>query len=293
MSERDDRTATPRGRGLAAAGLALGFGLGGFFDGILLHQILQWHHLLSGIEAGGRDLRWLVLGDGLFHLVMYLVTLAGLFLLWRNRRQAVAAGAGRRLAAAALAGFGIWHMADGLLSHWIFGLHRIRMDVTDPLAWDLCWFAVFGLAPAVAGWWIARSGEDGGAGGGAEPEGDGSLRGDVDGRPRGILGARRAAVPLVLVALVVLAGPAAALPPGLTAGENGPVIVLFRPGAGPVDVMTAIAAVDGRLVWTDASQQLVAIDLPPGGSAGRLYRHGALLVSGSLLPAGCLDWSRI
>jgi Predicted membrane protein len=29
---------------------ALGFGLGGFFDGILLHQILQWHHLLSGIE---------------------------------------------------------------------------------------------------------------------------------------------------------------------------------------------------------------------------------------------------
>lgn len=28
-------------------GAALGFALGGFFDGILLHQILQWHHLLS------------------------------------------------------------------------------------------------------------------------------------------------------------------------------------------------------------------------------------------------------
>src|SRR5690606_18965301 len=28
-------------------GTVLGFALGGFFDGILLHQILQWHHLLS------------------------------------------------------------------------------------------------------------------------------------------------------------------------------------------------------------------------------------------------------
>jgi uncharacterized membrane protein len=27
--------------------LLLGIGLGGFFDGIVLHQILQWHHMLS------------------------------------------------------------------------------------------------------------------------------------------------------------------------------------------------------------------------------------------------------
>jgi uncharacterized membrane protein len=28
-------------------GLLLGIGLGGFIDGILLHQVLQWHHMLS------------------------------------------------------------------------------------------------------------------------------------------------------------------------------------------------------------------------------------------------------
>ena len=33
------------------AGLLLGFAMGGFFDGILLHQILQWHHLLSAIQT--------------------------------------------------------------------------------------------------------------------------------------------------------------------------------------------------------------------------------------------------
>ena len=33
---------------LVAAGILLGAGLGGFVDGILLHQILQWHNMLSG-----------------------------------------------------------------------------------------------------------------------------------------------------------------------------------------------------------------------------------------------------
>ena len=28
-------------------GLLLGLGLGGFLDGILMHQVLQWHHLLT------------------------------------------------------------------------------------------------------------------------------------------------------------------------------------------------------------------------------------------------------
>jgi uncharacterized membrane protein len=29
-------------------GLLLGAGLGGFFDGILFHQLLQWHNMVSG-----------------------------------------------------------------------------------------------------------------------------------------------------------------------------------------------------------------------------------------------------
>jgi hypothetical protein len=37
---------------MLAAGLLLGIGLEGFVDGIVLHQILQGHHLLS--SEGGR-----------------------------------------------------------------------------------------------------------------------------------------------------------------------------------------------------------------------------------------------
>ncbi|QXE24247.1 hypothetical protein B6N60_02951 [Richelia sinica FACHB-800] len=32
------------------AGVFLGLGLGGFVDGILLHQILQWHHMISNLQ---------------------------------------------------------------------------------------------------------------------------------------------------------------------------------------------------------------------------------------------------
>jgi len=64
----------------------LGFALGGFFDGILLHQILQWHHLLSAIDPD--DARMQVTADGLFHALMYVLALAGLGQLWRIARHA-------------------------------------------------------------------------------------------------------------------------------------------------------------------------------------------------------------
>ncbi|MCY7316341.1 MAG: DUF2243 domain-containing protein, partial [Rubrivivax sp.] len=72
------------------AGVLPGLGLGGFFDGIVLHQILQWHHMLS---SGGlppdslANLRRLVFLDGLFHAATYAFTLTGLLLLWRAAKR--------------------------------------------------------------------------------------------------------------------------------------------------------------------------------------------------------------
>jgi uncharacterized membrane protein len=40
----------PKRLPLITAGIFLGLGLGGFVDGILLHQIFQWHHMLSSIR---------------------------------------------------------------------------------------------------------------------------------------------------------------------------------------------------------------------------------------------------
>jgi len=43
----DDVRTRTRGRSIRLPSIFLGIGLGGFFDGIVLHQILQWHHMLT------------------------------------------------------------------------------------------------------------------------------------------------------------------------------------------------------------------------------------------------------
>src|ERR671939_2128846 len=73
-----------------APGLLLGIGLGGFVDGIVLHQILQWHHMLSSDGYPPTSLQNLqvnTLWDGLFHAFTWVMTAAGLALLWRAGRR--------------------------------------------------------------------------------------------------------------------------------------------------------------------------------------------------------------
>jgi uncharacterized membrane protein len=244
-------------------GYLLGFSMGGFFDGILLHQILQWHHLLSGLEREGfADLRVQILADGLFHLLMYVLALAGLVLLWRSRAEPGRPAAGRMLLAAVLIGFGAWHVLDAVASHWLLGIHRIHMESPNPLFWDLLWFVVFGVLFIAAGWWLR--GMSGG------------------GRSRGHRG------PAALTGLVLAMGAGAAISP---AGDM--VLVVFRPGLPPAQALAAVASVDGELVWSDPSDQVWAVAMPEEASVFELYRNGALLVGGSLLPAGCLNWTRI
>ena len=249
---------------LVWAGYALGFGLGGFFDGILLHQILQWHHLLSGIEEASQDIRVLILTDGLFHALMYLVAAAGLWLLWWSRRSFAASGADRLLVANAVIGFGVWHTLDSVLSHWILGIHRIRMDVENQLFWDLLWFTVFGLVPLALGMLTRRN-----------------RRGDVvRGLPKG---------PTALVLAILIAGPLAALP----APDDGTVVIVFGPGFTAARGMQGLEASGGRLLWTDASDMVWAVDMSAGEGVERFYNHGAILISNSILPAVCFNWTRV
>ena len=61
---------------LIAAGLLMGVGMGGFVDGILFHQILQLHNMLSAkvppdtLINAKVNMVW----DGLFHAVTWLMT---------------------------------------------------------------------------------------------------------------------------------------------------------------------------------------------------------------------------
>lgn len=73
---------------ITTAGIILGLGLGGFFDGIVLHQIFQLHHMLTATSPPTSliSLELNTLWDGLFHAATYVFTVAGIFLLWRSAR---------------------------------------------------------------------------------------------------------------------------------------------------------------------------------------------------------------
>jgi len=132
----------------------LGFSLGGFADGIMLHQVLQWHHLLS-LWARPDDFAFQSFWDGMFHVAHYLIAAGALAALWQRREAAAVAGAGRVLAGWAMLGFGAWHVVDVVGVHWIIAMHRTRLGVENPLAYDLGLLAI-GLVALAIGWAILR-----------------------------------------------------------------------------------------------------------------------------------------
>ena len=89
-------TAASNHRPLVAAAVTLG--IGGFFDGIVFHQILQVHSMLSNRVPRTSQLNEQVnmFWDGMFHAFCFVTVLVGLGLLWRGdraaRRAAVGAG---------------------------------------------------------------------------------------------------------------------------------------------------------------------------------------------------------
>jgi uncharacterized membrane protein len=145
---------------LRNAGILLGLGLGGFFDGIVLHQLLQWHHMVSNVESFSPDtvagLRVNTLADGLFHAVTYILTVVGVALLWRALRNGER-GTARQLIGLALLGWGLFNVVEGIVDHLLLGIHHVNETAPREqwLWWDLA-FLLWGAAMLGAGWWLWR-----------------------------------------------------------------------------------------------------------------------------------------
>ncbi len=143
-------------------GLLLGLGLGGFVDGIVLHQILQWHHMISNTDAHPTTtlpgLEANTLADGLFHTATWLFAAAGMALTLRGWQQGRRVPSWRFQGGLLLAGFGLFNLVEGVVDHQILGVHHVRDDLGGPLAWDLGFLAL-GLVLLVSGWALHRSGD--------------------------------------------------------------------------------------------------------------------------------------
>ena len=141
--------------------LALGVGLGGFLDGIVLHQLLQWHHLLtdtgdhpattvSGLEAN-------TVADGAFHVLAWLFVALGTTLTMRAWQRGELAPPWRAHVGLLMIGWGAFDLVEGLVDHHLLTIHHVRDDLGGPLGWDLA-FLAFGALLVLVGAALVRSG---------------------------------------------------------------------------------------------------------------------------------------
>ena len=146
-----DRT---RPRLFMPATILLGIGLGGFFDGIVIHQVLQWHHMVSTPSPPDTlaSLQLNTLADGLFHAFTWLVTVVGVALLFVAARPPE--GAARHLVGGLLIGWGGFNVVEGIINHHLLNLHHVRPG-PDQVLYDLG-FLAWGAVMLVVGYLLTR-----------------------------------------------------------------------------------------------------------------------------------------
>ncbi|MEU3257632.1 DUF2243 domain-containing protein [Streptomyces albidoflavus] len=155
---REKPTSGPRS--IRVPGILLGVGLGGFVDGILLHQLLQWHHMLTSTDTARIGVKYYpadtvtglemnTVWDGIFHTVCWLAVLSGLAVLHarvtHHRRRVWAS---RVLWGWVLVGWGLFNLVEGVVDHQILGIHHVRGG-PDAFWWDMGFLALGALLVAI------------------------------------------------------------------------------------------------------------------------------------------------
>jgi uncharacterized membrane protein len=118
---------------LLTASLVAGIGFGGFIDGILLHQILQWHEMISNrlppvdFVSKSVNMFW----DGVFHAFTLIYAVTGLGLVWKAMSRPANLKSGRLLLGGLLMGWGIFNLGEGILDHHLLKLHNVREITTS------------------------------------------------------------------------------------------------------------------------------------------------------------------
>jgi len=143
---------------LVSAGTLMGVGLGGFVDGIVLHQLLQWHNMLStrippvDLVTMKTNMVW----DGLFHCLTWISTVAGLGLLWRAGGRDDVPWSGKAFLGSLLIGWGLFNFIEGVIDHHILEIHHVHPGQGE-LGWDLG-FLASGLLFLLIGGLLVRAG---------------------------------------------------------------------------------------------------------------------------------------
>ena len=140
------------------AGIILGIGLGGFADGILLHQLAHWHNMGSAVlppttlDALRLNMRW----DGLFHAAVWLCTLVGVYRLVGDARRGAPLPGPVPFTGLMLLGWGLFNLVEGVVDHHLLDLHHVRDLPAHVPLYDWLFLAVGGAGFVLLGWALSR-----------------------------------------------------------------------------------------------------------------------------------------
>ncbi|WP_225834572.1 DUF2243 domain-containing protein [Streptomyces sp. NK08204] len=162
------RSGITRPASIQLPGIVLGVGMGGFADGILLHQLLQWHHMLSSTNHDRIGVKYYdphtvsglemnTLWDGIFHTTCWISVLLGLAMLYaRVTRNRLRVWTSRVLWGWMLVGWGLFNLVEGVLDHHVLGIHHVHGGPYQ-VWWDVA-FLVLGALLVAGGYLLQRSG---------------------------------------------------------------------------------------------------------------------------------------
>jgi uncharacterized membrane protein len=112
-------------------------GLGGLADGIVFHQLLQSHSMLSakierttvvGLET---NMFW----DGVFHASVGAMVVLGLAGLWEAVHGKLVSVPTRILVGGLALGWGLFNLAEGIINHHLLDLHHV-VESANPTYFD-------------------------------------------------------------------------------------------------------------------------------------------------------------
>ena len=145
---------------LISSGLLIGAGMGGFVDGIVFHQILQAHNMLSNrippdnLVSAKINMTW----DGYFHAGVWVVTIIGLAMLFKAGKRRDVPWSGRILLGSLIAGWGLFNLVEGIIDHHLLRIHHVYEYTANKLSFDLAFLLMGGVGLLLLGWLLIRSG---------------------------------------------------------------------------------------------------------------------------------------
>lgn len=131
---------------LLIAGGIIGLGIMGLVDGIVFHQLLEWHHVVHG-----HNHRMDLISDGIFNLAVTIIVLYGVIRVFQHARRDELSSSWTFYICGMLIGAGIFNLAEGLINHQILELHHVRPGHPAEFMYDMLYLLSGVILIAIGG----------------------------------------------------------------------------------------------------------------------------------------------